>query len=110
MIVAGVALLGCGLFVLKHGRWWRKRQDLHIAGDRPKRRIRWSQPTRLLCGVLLLMAGYHAIVWAFPEDRMPLQLPRRWWWAWVLVGTAMVPASLALDQLERNRLGSDGED
>ena len=111
LIVTGLALIGGGLWLLRYGRKWRNRQDLHIAGNRaaPKRR-KMSEPTRLVCSVLLLFAGYHAFIWAFPPERMPLQLSRQWWWAWLLVGLAMIPLSLALDRLDDARLSEDPRD
>lgn len=104
LIALGSLLVGCGLAVLLRGRFQAPSEPGPQKPPSPGR-SRITRPTRLLIGVLLLMAGFHAIVWAFPPDVLALQLSRRWWWIWLGVGALLVLVSLGLDRLDRRTLG-----
>lgn len=76
-----------------------------VAGPRPIR-DRFTDPTRLVIGVSLLIAGYHIAAWGTPDDWFGVKVPNDRWWMLACGLPLAVGASLAVDRLERK--GSAG--
>ncbi|MCC6677898.1 MAG: hypothetical protein IT436_12200 [Phycisphaerales bacterium] len=66
-------------------------------------RDRFSEPTRLVIGLSLLLVGYHLAAWGAPDGWFGVKVPRDRWW--LLIGglAIAVMASLALDRLEQKK-------
>ncbi len=71
------------------------------------RAFRMSESTRIAFSLLLIIAGYHLIVWQFHQNWVGVQLRREWWWMWVLIGLGLALLSHAMDRMEE-RGGGDG--
>lgn len=114
-MVSGAGVLIAGLWML-----WGKRvvpagpggggADEHeavgdgpAAGARPGRSVRerFSEPTRLVIGVSLLIAGYHLAAWGAPEAWFGVKVPRDRWWILAVGLPGAVLASVGIDRLEQ---------
>jgi hypothetical protein len=106
MIGAGAAVLGGGLWMLL---WLRPPKGpkgprlARIEGAliEPPRPL--TEPTRLTIAVVLLILGYHLIVWALPHRLVGVQLSRERWYVWVLLGVVGIALSVVIDRLEGAR-------
>ena len=106
---AQIALIALGILMLIGAVWL-------LFTQRPTHedRVAWltktggskrlSEPTRLSGGLLLLLAGYHLIVWAFPLTLTGVQLNRRLWYVWILIAMAGAMASLLMDRSDRKKV------
>jgi len=57
-----------------------------------------TEPTRLVISVVLLVVGYHLIMWAIPPSwGSPIVVPRHRWYYLVAGAVLVVAASLLLD-------------
>ena len=100
MMAAGAVfgiLGGWLLFVLRPG--WRGRE----ASERDL-----LEPTRLTLALLCLFAGYHLFVWSQPTWLTPLQLSRRLWYVWTLLGIGATIVCFLVDRSDR-RDGDRGD-
>lgn len=68
-----------------------------------------SEPTRLTIALVLILAGYHIVVWRLPATMTTVQLSRDVWYVWILLGLGLIILSFALDRFER-QAGSSGAD
>ncbi len=102
--IAGVFLGGSlallGLWILIALRPERSTRGLRIPFLAPDRRA--SEPTRLFCSFLLLIVGYHAAVWVFPERFTHVQLDREFWYIWLLIGIVACVLAAVIDRIEGN--------
>lgn len=94
-VVAGGAALLSGLVMLLYPRLRKWRRSISPKTVRP-----WSEATRLMTALVLLMAGYHLVVWVFTPAGVGLQLPRDKWWIWLLAGVGAISLSVVLDGYE----------
>lgn len=88
----GAALGLAGLFVLRTAR-----------GDTDNRTRVPSRPTRLLLGVVLLVAGYHAAAWSGPAEWFPIKIPVRLWPLAAGLAVVGVAGSVWMDRREAER-------
>ncbi|HYE02759.1 MAG TPA: hypothetical protein VD963_05955 [Phycisphaerales bacterium] len=105
--VLGLGLLVLGLRILRAGPAWRIAEA--EAARRPLPDAAFvralSEPTRLSLAVVLLVTGYHLIVWGQPATLTDVQLSRRHWpWLLLLAGL-WAGGSLMLDRLKRSGNG-----
>jgi hypothetical protein len=59
-----------------------------------------SEPTRLAIGFSLLLVGYHAAAYLFPDTWLEFRIPEARWWALVGVVVVLVGGSMAMDKME----------
>jgi len=96
MTAAGAAFAIIGVWLLLFFRpRWRTREAA------PDQRL--SEPTRITLAVLCVFAGYHLILWTQPLSVNPVQLSRRLWYVWIMIGIAFLGLTLFLDRFERGR-------
>lgn len=70
-------------------------------------RGRLSVASRYLIGLVLLIWGYHLIVWGIEPSgygRTAFQVPRQRWWVLGLAGFGVCAASLLVDRRERRSI------
>jgi hypothetical protein len=109
LLISVGALTGlAGFWLLIRRRFSRKPEPLHIAGLGDK--YRPSEPTRLACGLILLILGYHGVIWALPEYLTAVQLTRKIWYVWILIGIFAIAASFFMDRFDREETESGGND
>lgn len=100
MVVFGVLLLIAGLTLLAarpdaaSGPFLRPRRAASLLISR-----HITEPTRLAIAVVLLVVGYHFLIWAAPARWGALGIPRRRWLLLVGIGAAVVVISLLLDRV-----------
>ena len=105
-VAAGAAVLVTGLVVMSWRRalWQAIRKTPGRYDDNPPGGT--LKPTRLVVGVVLVIAGYHIAAWALPPDVLAVQLRRERWWVWAVCGLLAVGLSVVLDRMESGS-GSD---
>ena len=108
LIATGGLLALSGFWLLVSGRSKTKAAPLHIAGSGGSDGI--SQPTRIVCALVLLIGGYHLVIWAFPTWVSAVQLNRALWYVWSLIGIFGVGASLLMDRFDQQNLSDGGDD
>jgi len=59
-----------------------------------------SEPTRLALGISLLLVGYHAAAYLFPDAWLAFRVPEAQWWMLVGVVLVLVGGSMAMDRME----------
>lgn len=105
-LIAAGGILGCA------GVWMFARRPkptpLHIADSGGSQGL--SPATRHICCLMLLMGGYHLIIWAFPPYVSAVQLKRELWYVWLLIGIVVIAASLLMDQFDQRDLSDRGDD
>jgi hypothetical protein len=106
-IAAGALLAGSGLWLLVRRRFAGRQEPLHITGSGDSRKL--SEPTTIACALILLLMGYHAIVWAFPEYLTAVQLNRKIWYVWILIGILGIAASILMDRFDPENSDSSGD-
>jgi len=106
LAVGAIASLA-GLWLLARGRFARPSERLRITSSGDSGRI--SEPTRLTCGLILLILGYHAIIWAFPPSLTAVQLNRRVWYIWIVIGIIAIAGSILMDRIDRKNDGASGD-
>lgn len=67
----------------------------------PSIRDRFSEPTRLVIGLALLLAGYHIAAWAAPDAWFGVKVPRERWWMLAAGLAIAIAGSLGIDRMER---------
>lgn len=60
-----------------------------------------TSPTRLSFSLLLLVSGYHAIIWAFPARLTEVQLNRQYWYVWSMIGIIAAGLATVMDRADR---------
>lgn len=105
----GAGVLCAGLWIL----WGRRilgegggeAEDRADAGDAgpggPSIRDRFSEPTRLVIGLSLLLAGYHIAAWAAPDAWFGVKVPRERWWMLAAGLAIAIAGSLGIDRMEK---------
>lgn len=122
-IVAGAGVLIAGLWML----WGRRpvvddgdgeagsedavdgRAGAEPAVRGPALRNRFSEPTRLVIGVSLLLIGYHIAAWGTPDDWLHVKVPRERWWMLVLGIGAALASTVGIDRVEKRRGADEAE-
>lgn len=107
LITAGSVISLAGLWILLRRRFSRTSEPLHIANSGESKRL--SEPTRLTCGLILLILGYHLIIWAFPAYLTAVQLKRELWYVWILIGLIAITGSIFMDWVDRKNDGAGGD-
>lgn len=107
LIAAGAVLSLAGLWLLAKRRFSPKPEPLHIADSGGASRL--SEPTRLTCGLIMLIVGYHTIIWAFPPYLTAVQLNRHSWYIWILISLLAIGGSILMDQVDRKNDGAGGD-
>ncbi|MBY0313837.1 MAG: hypothetical protein K2W85_17365 [Phycisphaerales bacterium] len=69
---------------------------------------RLTEPTRLTIALVLVITGYHLIVWRLPPAAVGVQLSRDYWYVWILIGITLMILSVALDRFEARSRGPKG--
>lgn len=69
---------------------------------------RLTEPTRLTIALVLVITGYHLIVWRLPPATVGVQLSRDYWYVWILIGITLMILSVALDRFEARLRGPKG--
>lgn len=69
---------------------------------------RLTEPTRLTIALVLVIIGYHLIVWRLLPGVVGVQLNRQYWYVWILIGITLVILSVALDRFEAKSRGPKG--
>lgn len=100
-VVLGSFVLVFGLLVLFGVRQDVRQANGQTTGEASGRAPRGSVPTRYLLALVILMLGYHLVVWSFPVALTPLQLPRDRWWLVLGLGIVVVILSVGLDRSTR---------
>ena len=107
LIASGGLLAASGLWLLLANRARAKSVPLHIADSRgvpfP------SQSTRVVAALVLLIGGYHLVIWSFPTWLSAVQLNRNIWYVWILIGIVAICGSLLMDRADQKN-PSDGGD
>lgn len=107
LIVCGTGVLLSGLRVL----WWmnpRRRpaeQDGDAGADQAETAPGFaSEPTRLVTGLVLLVIGYHFVMWGLPPDWVSdFHVSRGRWYLVVCGSGALLASSWLLDRWEAER-------
>lgn len=107
LIAAGSMISLAGLWLLARRRFCRKPEPLHITSSGDNKWL--SEPTRLTCGLILLILGYHLIIWAFPAYLTAVQLKRELWYVWILIGMIAIAGSILMDTVDRKNDGAGGD-
>ncbi len=107
LIATGSVASFVGLWLLARRRFSRKSEPLHITSSGDAKRL--SEPTRLTCGLILLILGYHLIIWAFPTSLTAVQLKRELWYVWILIGILAIAGSILMDTVDRKNDGAGGD-
>ena len=107
LIAAGSMISLAGLWLLARRRFSRKPEPLHITSSGDNKWL--SEPTRLTCGLILLILGYHLIIWAFPAYLTAVQLKRELWYVWILIGMIAIAGSILMDTVDRKNDGAGGD-
>lgn len=112
--VVQIVMIGCGAVVGLAGACLllAPRLPETLGRGLPARVSRLTEPTRLLISLVLLVAGYHLIVWSMPASVSAVQLGRRWWYIWLVVAVGLIAGSLAQDRwdVRRSRGSNSGSD
>ena len=98
MVTGGLGLAG-GLLLL-----WNVRTDIRSAAEdltSQQAQSKGASPsTRYIVAIVLLILGYHGVVWALPPSWVEVQFPRTRW-LFVLLGSAAIClGSILLDRFE----------
>lgn len=98
LILAGGLCLAGGVLFL-----WNIRAEVKRAADGDLADARATPATRYVFAIVLLILGYHGIVWALPERWVEVQFPRSRWFVVILGGIGICLGSILLDRLERTQ-------
>lgn len=60
-----------------------------------------SLATRFVLGLVVLVTGYHMVVWGLPPGLTPLGVDGAWWWTVPLGGGLLVALSRQIDRLDQ---------
>ncbi|MBC7833910.1 MAG: hypothetical protein H7Y88_02280 [Phycisphaerales bacterium] len=104
LIVAGAGLAIAGLRTIRfeRGAFGRSLQGASVLSATERRLVSsLSTPTRMSVGVVLLVTGYHLIVWALPTHYTEVRVPRERWYVLVTIALLWVGGSIVLDRRHR---------
>ncbi len=101
-----LALAGCWLLLANRAK--AKPAPLHIAdsGGIPFP----SQSSRIITALVLLIGGYHLVIWSFPTWLTAVQLNRNIWYVWILIGIGAIGGSLLMDRADQQNPSDGGDD
>jgi hypothetical protein len=108
LIAAGGLVAAAGLWLLIVQRPNARERTAWMTSSKGNTRL--SEPTRIALGVESLILGYHLVIWTFPSGLTVVQLDRKLWYVWVMIGLCGLGLSFWADRSDRKKISSDGDE